>query len=132
MSSRRDGDVPRAAIERLRTSIAEERRRLHGAVRERIDDFDLEKVRKRAIAVARNESSSAVRATPKARRLARERARPRVPSASRAAIENAAGSLSCPIAFTTFASPSRSCGTRWSSIRVAVASSSQCRGDCAR
>src|SRR5437899_2810549 len=47
------GEVPGPAIERLRISIAEERERLSSEVRDRIDDFDLEKVRKRAVAVAR-------------------------------------------------------------------------------
>jgi CHAD domain-containing protein len=46
-------DVPRAAVDRLRASIADERRRLQEHVRERLDDFDIQKVRKRAIAVAR-------------------------------------------------------------------------------
>ena len=46
-------DVPRTAVDRLRASIADERRRLQEHVRERLDDFDIQKVRKRAIAVAR-------------------------------------------------------------------------------
>src|SRR5262245_20107049 len=47
------GDVPRLAIDRLRVSIGEERRRLQEQVRERIDEFDIQKIRKRAISVAR-------------------------------------------------------------------------------
>src|SRR6266850_582278 len=49
----KSGEVPRAAVNRLRQSIAEERDRLYADVRDRIDDFNLEKVRKRAVAVAR-------------------------------------------------------------------------------
>jgi CHAD domain-containing protein len=83
-------DVPRPAVERLRISIAEERRRLQDDVRERIDEFDFEKVRKRAFAVARKSADDKgsrdaegfaiahQRTTRRARRLA-------------AAIENAAG-----------------------------------------
>ena len=46
-------DVPRAAVDRLRASIAEQRRRLQEHVKERLDEFDMQKVRKRAIAAAR-------------------------------------------------------------------------------
>lgn len=46
-------DVPRSAIDRLRASIADQRRSLQEHVRERLDEFDIQKVRKRAIAVAR-------------------------------------------------------------------------------
>ena len=46
-------DVPRAAIDQLRASIADERRRLQEHVRERLNEFDMQKVRKRAIAAAR-------------------------------------------------------------------------------
>src|SRR5678815_2893720 len=37
-------DVPRPAVDRLRASIADERRRLQEHVRERLDDFDIQKV----------------------------------------------------------------------------------------
>ncbi len=84
----KSGDVPRAAVQRLRTSIAEERRRLYSEVRDRIDDFDLEKVRKRALAVARKCARR-----PRDRKglaVARERAARRAQRLT-AAIENAAG-----------------------------------------
>jgi len=86
----RSGEVPRAGIDRLRASIVEERQRLQTAVRDQIDDFDLDKLRKRALAAARkqdagrkprgarNAAITRTRAARRARRLA-------------AAIENAAG-----------------------------------------
>lgn len=46
-------DVPKAAVDRLRAAITDERRRLQEHVREQLDDFDIQKVRKRAIAAAR-------------------------------------------------------------------------------
>src|SRR5262245_19077649 len=82
-------DVPRSAIYRLRGSIADERRRLQDHVRERLDEFDIHKVRKRAIAVARK----GVDKTPRdaeAVAWARERATRRVRRLD-AAIEHAAG-----------------------------------------
>jgi CHAD domain-containing protein len=82
------GDVPRPGIDRLRASIVEERQRLQAEVREEIDEFDLDKLRKQALKLARNaradraphESADARRARigRRARRLA-------------SAIENAAG-----------------------------------------
>jgi CHAD domain-containing protein len=86
----RSGEVPRGGIERLRASIVEERQRLQTAVRDQIDEFDLDKLRKRALAAARkqdegrkprdarNAAIMRMRAARRARRLA-------------AAIENAAG-----------------------------------------
>jgi len=53
------GEVPRTAIERLRASIIDERRRLQREVRERIDEFDLQKVLKRAVGVARKQVEAA-------------------------------------------------------------------------
>jgi CHAD domain-containing protein len=84
----KSGDVPRAAVQRLRTSIAEERRRLYSEVRDRIDDFDLEKVRKRALAVARKCAKRS--RDRKGLAVARERAGRRAQRLT-AAIENAAG-----------------------------------------
>jgi CHAD domain-containing protein len=83
-------EVPRAGIERLRQSIQEERRRLQAEAREQIDDFDLDKLRKRALAVARRlddektprEAGSAVATDERAARRARRLA---------AAIDSAAG-----------------------------------------
>jgi CHAD domain-containing protein len=84
------GDVPRAAIERLRVSIAEERRRLQEQVRERIDEFDIQKVRKRAIAVARKGVDDKAPHSAEAVALARDRTARRARRLS-AAIEHAAG-----------------------------------------
>ena len=84
------GDVPRAAVQRLRTSVAEERRLLYSEVRDRIDDFDLEKVRKRALAVARKCENGRRPRDRKGLAMARERAARRAQRLG-AAIENAAG-----------------------------------------
>jgi CHAD domain-containing protein len=86
----RGGDVPRAAIDRLRVSIAEERRRLQEQVRERIDEFDIQKVRKLAIAVARKGSDDRTPRNAEAVALARDRTARRGRRLS-AAIEHAAG-----------------------------------------
>src|SRR5262249_5059874 len=83
-------DVPRAAIVRLRASIAEERRRLQEHVRERIDEFDIQKVRKRAIAVARKGVDERTSRDAEAVALARERTTRRARRLA-AAIEHAAG-----------------------------------------
>ncbi|HEY3160433.1 MAG TPA: CHAD domain-containing protein [Vicinamibacterales bacterium] len=83
----KSAEVPQAAIDCLRRSIVEERGHLQADVRERIDDFDLDKLRKRALAVARKQAGdtrprdandAAGRAARRARRLA-------------AAIDDAAG-----------------------------------------
>jgi CHAD domain-containing protein len=86
----RDGDVPRTAIDRLRVSIAGERRRLQEQVRERIDEFDIQKVRKLAIAVARRGSSEKTPRNAEAVALARDRTARRARRLA-AAIEHAAG-----------------------------------------
>lgn len=52
----KSGDVPYAAIDRLRASIIEERQRLQADVRDHIDDFDIDKLRKRALSVARKQA----------------------------------------------------------------------------
>jgi CHAD domain-containing protein len=83
-------DVPRAAIERLRASVAEERRRLHAELRERIDEFDLQKVRKRAVSVARKHANSAGRREGEAVVVGRDRVARRARRLT-IAIENAAG-----------------------------------------
>ena len=85
----RGGDVPRPGVDRLRGSIVEERERLQAEVREEIDEFDFDKLRKRTLKMARggaadeggpHESADArrERSARRARRLA-------------TAIENAAG-----------------------------------------
>ena len=86
----RGGDVPRAAIDRLRVSIAEERRRLQEQVRERIDEFDIQKIRKLAIAVARKGCKDRTPRSAEAVVLARDRTARRARRLS-AAIEHAAG-----------------------------------------
>src|SRR5207248_11503097 len=67
------GEVPRGAIERLRASIADERHRLQDHVREEIDEFDLEKVRKRAVAAARKSADAKHPKDVKRVEVARER-----------------------------------------------------------
>jgi len=69
-----DGDVPLGGIDRLRQSIIEERGRLHADVRERIDDFNLEKVRKRALAAARKGEGAGRAGDPRNAAIVRERA----------------------------------------------------------
>jgi CHAD domain-containing protein len=86
----REGDVPRSAIDRLRVSIAEERRRLQEQVRERIDEFDIQKIRKLAIAVARKGYKARTPRSAEAIALARDRTARRARRLS-AAIEHAAG-----------------------------------------
>jgi len=85
----RAGDVPRAAIERLRESILSERQTLHTHVRDEIEDFDLDKLRKRALKVARKtearEKPRGAKDTPARDRVVRRARR------LAAAIDNAAG-----------------------------------------
>jgi CHAD domain-containing protein len=83
-------DVPRAAIDRLRASIADERRRLQEHVRERLDEFDIQKVRKRAIAAARKGGVENPARDVEAAAWARERATRRARRLA-AGIEHAAG-----------------------------------------
>ena len=54
----RAGDVPRAGIQRLRASVGEERRQLQSRVRDEVDEFDVEKLRKRALAAARKQAKA--------------------------------------------------------------------------
>jgi CHAD domain-containing protein len=83
-------DVPRAPIDRLRGSIADERRRLQEHVRERLDEFDIQKVRKRAIAVARKGADEKAPRDTEAVAWARQRTTRRARRLA-AAIEHAAG-----------------------------------------
>jgi CHAD domain-containing protein len=83
-------DVPRSAINRLRVSIADERRRLQEHVRERLDEFDIQKVRKRAIAAARKGAHEKAPRDLEAAAWARERTTRRARRLA-AAIEHAAG-----------------------------------------
>lgn len=86
----RSGEVPQAGIERLRASIVEERRRLQVAVRDQIDDFNLDKVRKRALAAARKHDDDKKPREGGSSATTRERASRRARRMA-AAIENAAG-----------------------------------------
>ena len=86
----RSGEVPQAGIERLRASIVEERQRLHAAVRDQIDDFNLDKVRKRALAAARKHDGGKKPREAGSSATTRERAARRARRLA-AAIENAAG-----------------------------------------
>jgi CHAD domain-containing protein len=86
----RSGEVPHAGIERLRASIIEERQRLQTAVRDQIDDFDLDKLRKRALAAARKHDEGRQPRDARSAAITRERAARRARRLA-AAIENAAG-----------------------------------------
>ena len=86
----RSGEVPQAGIERLRASIVDERQRLQAAVREHIDDFDVEKLRKRALSAARKHDTGRKARDAKSAAPARERVTRRARRLA-AAIENAAG-----------------------------------------
>lgn len=82
-------DVPRAAIDRLRAAIADERHRLQEHVRDRLDEFDVQKVRKRAVTLVRKDASEKITRRADAAGLARERTARRAQRLA-AAIENAA------------------------------------------
>jgi CHAD domain-containing protein len=83
-------DVPKGAVDRLRASISEERRRLQEHVRERLDEFDMQKVRKRAIAAARKGADAKAPRDSGAAAWSRERTTRRARRLA-AAIEHAAG-----------------------------------------
>jgi CHAD domain-containing protein len=92
---KRQHDVPRPAIARLRQGIADERALMHGEMRRRLDRIDLNKLRKRAIAAARKGAAPATTARGRVRdperlAVAEQRAARRA-AALRAAMENAAG-----------------------------------------
>ena len=55
----KSGDVPRPAIQRLRAAIGDERRILHAELQQRLDGFDLGKLRKRAVSAARKQEERA-------------------------------------------------------------------------
>ena len=84
------GEVPQSGIDRLRASIIEERERLQTAVRDQIDDFDLDKLRKRALAAARKHHEERKPRDAGSTAAARERVGRRARRLA-AAIENAAG-----------------------------------------
>lgn len=89
----RDGEMPRAALTRLRDAIAEERRRLHAEMRRRIARVDLDKLTKRTVAAARKGPHAPARGRVRdPQRLATAQVRAaRRATALRAAIDNAAG-----------------------------------------
>jgi CHAD domain-containing protein len=89
----RDGEVPRAALSRLRDAVGEERRRLHAEMRRTVADVDLDKLTKRAVSAARKTPYVPARGRvrdPERLAAARLRAARRA-TTLRAAIENAAG-----------------------------------------
>src|SRR6266850_1888196 len=84
------GEVPYAAVDRLRASIIEERQHLQADVRDRIDDFDIDKLRKRAVSVARRQGDDKRPRDAQGAAFARARAGRRARRLE-AAIEDAAG-----------------------------------------
>jgi CHAD domain-containing protein len=68
-------DVPRAAVNRLRQAVLEERRSLHGDMLRRLDRCNLEKLSKRAIAATRKTEGKKPSARPNPRQAAALRAR---------------------------------------------------------
>jgi CHAD domain-containing protein len=86
------GDVPRPAIHRLRAAIGDERRQLHSELQRRLEDFDLDKLRTRAVSAARRQEDRAPWRPRNPRRAAKanERARRRAERLA-LSIERAAG-----------------------------------------
>ena len=91
-------DVPQDAVSLLRVVVGDERRRVHGGMVKRLDQFDFEKLRRKAIAGARKHDerlsqsprTSRRRADPEAVAAADRRVAKRA-LALRSSIENAAG-----------------------------------------
>lgn len=83
-------DVPKAAIDRVRLSVIGERQQLHAAVRDEIQHFDVDKLRKRALAAARKHDSTRNAKDQRSLRQARERTTRRARQVT-VAIESAAG-----------------------------------------
>jgi CHAD domain-containing protein len=86
----KSGDVPHSAIDRLRVSIIEERQHLQSDVRDRIDDFDIDKLRKRAVSVARKRTEDKRPRDARGAAVTRERTARRARRVV-AAIDDAAG-----------------------------------------
>jgi CHAD domain-containing protein len=86
------GELPSAAVERLRMAIAEQRRRLRATLERRLEGVDLEKLRKRAVSAARQdvEAGSGRVRDPVRAAAAKRRARSRAQQLT-SAIESAAG-----------------------------------------
>jgi CHAD domain-containing protein len=89
----REGEVPHAAIVRLRQVIGEERHLLHAEMRRRIERTNLDKLRKRAVGAARKMPVTAARGRVRdpERLAAAQRRAARRAAALHAAIDNAAG-----------------------------------------
>jgi len=86
------GDVPRPAVQRLRAAISDERRQLHLGLRRLLEDFDLEKLRKRAVSAARHGGGRMPTRARDPKRAAEARARARGRAGRLAlSIERAAG-----------------------------------------
>jgi CHAD domain-containing protein len=95
------GEVPRRAIDCLRTVVSEERRRLHRDMARRVVDFDMDTLRRKAVAGARKHDLEIAKANAREGRPTRrgdparlgvaDRRAARRAVGLRAAIENAAG-----------------------------------------
>ena len=83
------GEVSRSALSRLRQAVSRERQLLYVDMKRRLDGWNLEKVRKRALGAARRSGARGVR-DPKRLARAQQRAARRA-ERLRLAIENAAG-----------------------------------------
>jgi CHAD domain-containing protein len=86
----RAGDASRSALARLRQAVSRERQMLQLQMRRRLEDYDLEKLRKRALSAARRSSGAVPHRDPKRIARAQQRAARRA-ERLRAAIEAAAG-----------------------------------------
>jgi CHAD domain-containing protein len=86
----RAGEVSRSALVRLRQAVTRERQLLYGAMKHRIETWDLEKLRKRALAAARRTNGHRSVRDPKRLARAQERAARRA-ERLRMMIDNAAG-----------------------------------------
>ena len=94
-------EVPRRAIDCLRTVVGEERRRLHRDMARRVADFDMDKLRRKAVGGARKHDLAIAKANARegrptrrgdpARLAVADRRAARRAVGLRAAIENAAG-----------------------------------------
>ena len=84
------GDVPPAAVAKLRQLLGQERQRLYADMSTEVDRVDVDKLRRRAVAAARKAHRGRASRDPKRLAAARERAARRA-QRLRAAIDNAAG-----------------------------------------
>ena len=86
------GDVPRSAVQKLRVAIGDERRLLHSGLKDRLEAFDLGKLRKRAVSAVRKQEGKVPTGTrdPKRVDAARHRAGHRAARVV-AAMDEAAG-----------------------------------------